>query len=51
MYYPEPFDQDEKDGRVRLIVEYPSEIQEAEAGEAIDAGGGDGTVRPFTGSV
>ncbi|MDX2939773.1 ferredoxin [Streptomyces ipomoeae] len=35
MYYPELFDQDEEDGRVRLIVEYPSEVQGAEAKEAV----------------
>ncbi|WP_344566953.1 ferredoxin [Streptomyces axinellae] len=34
MYFPGLFDQDDKDGRVRLITEHPSGGQEAEAREA-----------------
>ncbi|MGX9225376.1 ferredoxin [Streptomyces albus] len=35
MYSPELFDQDEKDGRVLLIVERPSGSQEQEVREAV----------------
>ncbi|WP_026328363.1 ferredoxin [Streptomyces sulphureus] len=35
MYFPGLFDQDEADGRVRLIEEHPSEEQETEAREAV----------------
>ncbi|CAL9339290.1 hypothetical protein SUDANB19_00245 [Streptomyces sp. enrichment culture] len=35
MYSPELFDQDEKDGRVLLIVERPSGSQEKEVREAV----------------
>jgi len=35
MYCPDLFDQDEKDGRVLLIAEFPSERQEGEVREVV----------------
>lgn len=35
MYFPEIFDQDEKDGRAMAVTEHPSESQRDDVSEAI----------------